>query len=289
MAFLPQPTIPLRFTVIDECADWLVVDKPPFMEAHPSKPNGRATLWDGLRGLLAYELANGGQVSIINRLDRETSGLTLVAKHRAAAREFHRHMEARHIEKEYLALVWGWPESEAFDVDVPILRQGSRGPSPIYLKQAVHPDGAAARTRFRVEGNFTLETTNGDRFALIDPRVSGNRPHAPDPRAPRPCRASGRRRQDLRPRRRRLSRIHSHGLDSRTGRAPPASPARFALHRPAAAGRRARLAIAPRAGPRGLGRGKFARGARKSLHITRPYVTFWEMPEPFRLPPRLPR
>jgi len=167
LAFLPQPTQPPRFTVVDECADWLVVDKPPFMEAHPSKPNGRATLWDGLRGLLAFEIANGGQVSIINRLDRETSGLTLVAKHRAAAREFHQHMEARRIEKEYLALVWGWPESDAFEIDAPILRQGTRGASAIHLKQAVHPDGAAARTRFRLEANFTLETTNGYRFALI--------------------------------------------------------------------------------------------------------------------------
>ena len=59
--------------MIAESADWLVADKPPFLEAHPSKPNGRQTLWDGLRALLAYELVNGGQVSIINRLDRETS------------------------------------------------------------------------------------------------------------------------------------------------------------------------------------------------------------------------
>ena len=167
MAFIPQPATPPRFTVIDESADWLVVDKPPFLEAHPSKPHGRATLWDGLRGLLAYELVNGGQVSIINRLDRETSGLTLVAKNRDTARAFCRQMEARRVEKEYLALVWGWPENDAFVVDAPILRQGERGPSPIYLKQAVHPEGATARTQFRVECTFPLETTNGDRFALI--------------------------------------------------------------------------------------------------------------------------
>ena len=167
VAFIPQPTDPPRFTVIDESADWIVVDKPPFLEAHPSKPHGRATLWDGLRGLLAFELANGGQVSIINRLDRESSGLTLVAKNRPAAREFHRQMEARRIEKEYLALVWGWPESDAFVVDAPILRQGRRGPSPIYLRQAVHPEGAPARTRFQLECTFDLETTNGYRFALV--------------------------------------------------------------------------------------------------------------------------
>jgi 23S rRNA pseudouridine1911/1915/1917 synthase len=167
VTFIPQPAEPHRFTVIDESANWLVVDKPPFLEVHPSKPHGRATLWDGLRALLAYELVNGGQVSIINRLDRETSGLTLVAKNRDTAREFHRQMEARRVEKEYLALVWGWPETEAFTVDAPILRQGKREPSSIYLKQAAHPEGAIARTQFRVESTFTLETSNGSRFALI--------------------------------------------------------------------------------------------------------------------------
>lgn len=144
-----------------------MVDKPPFLEAHPSKPNGRTTLWDGLRDLLAYELVNGGQVSIINRLDRETSGLTLVAKNRPAARHLHLQMQARRVEKEYLALVWGWPEMDDFVVDEPILRQGTRAPSNIHLKQAVHPDGASARTRFRLETCFTRETTNGYRFALV--------------------------------------------------------------------------------------------------------------------------
>ena len=153
--------------MIAESADWIVVDKPPFLEAHPSKPNGRATLWDGLRALLAYELVNGGQVSIINRLDRETSGLTLVAKNRPTARAMGLQMQARRVEKQYLALVWGWPETDSFAIDAPILRQGDREHSNIHLKQMVHPEGASARTRFRLEACFTLETTNGYRFALV--------------------------------------------------------------------------------------------------------------------------
>jgi 23S rRNA pseudouridine1911/1915/1917 synthase len=52
-------------------------------------------------------------------------------------------------------------------VEAPTLRQGSRGDSRIYLKQSVHPDGAAARTSFRVEERYTGATTNGDRFALV--------------------------------------------------------------------------------------------------------------------------
>ncbi len=177
MALNPQLSIINRFVVLDESPDWIVVDKPPFLEAHPSKPNGRPTLWDGLRELLSYELANGGQVSIINRLDRETSGLTLVAKHKAAARDLGRMMMRRRIEKEYLALVWGWPEADAFTIDGPLLRQGDRLPTTIYLKQAVHPDGTAACTRFVVERRFRLATTNGDRFALVRAHPETGRMH----------------------------------------------------------------------------------------------------------------
>src|SRR5688572_8492216 len=100
-----QPSTLNPIHIVAESADWVVVSKPPFMEAHPSKPNGRRTLWHELRDLLAFELVNGGQVSIINRLDRETSGLTLIAKTRAVAREFGLLMAQRQVEKEYLALV----------------------------------------------------------------------------------------------------------------------------------------------------------------------------------------
>ena len=156
-----------ELAIIAETDDWLVVEKPPFIEVHPSKPAGRFTLWDGLRDVLAYELANGGQVSIINRLDRETSGLTLVAKHREAARALHLEMTARALEKEYLALVWGWPPADEWEVDAPLLRRGTVEASAVYLMRAVHPAGALARTRFRVEQRFSRRTTNGDRFALV--------------------------------------------------------------------------------------------------------------------------
>ncbi len=66
------------FTIIDETDDYVVVDKPPFLLVHPTKPNAAPTLWKQLRELLAFEIAGGGQVSIVNRLDRETSGLVLV-------------------------------------------------------------------------------------------------------------------------------------------------------------------------------------------------------------------
>ncbi len=142
------------FTIVDETDDYLVVDKPPFLLAHPTKPNDESTLWKELQELLAFELANGGQVSIINRLDRETSGLVLIAKTAAAARRYGMLMQQRRLKKEYLAIVWGWPEWDTKFIEAPLDRQGKHRESAIWLKQAIHPAGAAAQTEFRVERRF---------------------------------------------------------------------------------------------------------------------------------------
>jgi|SRR4030095_2219022 23S rRNA pseudouridine1911/1915/1917 synthase len=157
----------LRFKIIDETNDYIVVDKPAFLLTHPTKPDQRTTLWKELRELLAFEIANGGQVSIVNRLDRETSGVVLVAKTSAAARRYGLLMQDRQLHKEYLAIVWGWPDWETKIVTAPMDRQGKHQPAAIWLKQMIHPKGANAVTEFRLERRFTKSTTNGDRFALI--------------------------------------------------------------------------------------------------------------------------
>ncbi len=165
-AVLPGEPLELPYLprIVAETEDFLVVDKPPFLRIHPSKPDQTFTLWNELRALLAYEIANGGQVSIINRLDRETSGLVLVAKHRAAAKKFSQLMERRDIGKEYLALAHGWPALDEWSVDAALLRQGDIRPSKIYLKQCVHPDGASAQTRYKVERRFEKD---GVKFSLV--------------------------------------------------------------------------------------------------------------------------
>jgi len=155
------------FKIVDETDDYIVVDKPAFLLTHPTKPDQRTTLWKELRDLLAFEIAKGGQVSIVNRLDRETSGLVLVAKTSAAARRFGLLMQEHRLHKEYLAIVWGWPDWEAKIVDAPMDRQGKHQPSAIWLKQMIHSQGAPALTEFRVEQRFTRSTSSGERFALI--------------------------------------------------------------------------------------------------------------------------
>ena len=144
----------LHFNIVDETDEYVVVDKPPFLLIHPTKPNGAPTLWKELRELLAFEIAGGGQVSIVNRLDRETSGLVLVAKTSAAARRFGLLMQRQQVKKEYLAIVWGWPEWERYFVDAPMDRQGKHQESAIWLKQMIHPSGAPAQTEFYVERRF---------------------------------------------------------------------------------------------------------------------------------------
>lgn len=162
------------FTVLDETADWLVVNKPAPLQIHPSKPSDAGlTLWDGLRELLSYELANGGQVSIINRLDRETSGVVLVAKNAESARRFGKAMMRRQMHKTYLAIVHGWPEWEHLRVEAPILRQGEVRESRIWVKQCVHVEGVPCTTEFRVLKRFERV----GRFALVEAKPLTGRMH----------------------------------------------------------------------------------------------------------------
>lgn len=164
-----------RFSVLDETADYIVVSKPAPLKVHPGSLDGVETLYDGLKGLLAFELANGGQISIVNRLDRETSGVTLVAKTAAAARRFGMAMMARQFRKTYLAIVHGWPEWDTMLETGAILRRGEVTKSVIYVKQVVHPMGAPCETAFRVLER--RRDDDGRRFSMIEAAPHTGRMH----------------------------------------------------------------------------------------------------------------
>jgi 23S rRNA pseudouridine1911/1915/1917 synthase len=169
-----SPITSLAGRIIFENSAFLVFDKPAHLLIHPTKPDGTITLWHQLCQLLAFEVANGGQVSVITRLDRETSGLVLVAKSRHTARDLHTLIEKQKLTKSYQAIVWGWPGQDEFEVDQPLLRQGTVEPSKIWLKQAVHPSGYPSRTRFRVRNRF--ENRHGQ-FALLECEPLTGRTH----------------------------------------------------------------------------------------------------------------
>src|SRR2546421_10659559 len=113
------------FKIIDETDDYIVLDKPPLLLIHPTKPNGATTLWAELRQLLAFEIASGGQISIVNRLDRETSGVLLGAETAKAARGFVLLMPNRRVTQAYRPGAWGWADLGTKTVDAPRDRAGA--------------------------------------------------------------------------------------------------------------------------------------------------------------------
>lgn len=154
------------FTVVAESDDWIVVDKPAPLAVHPANGKEEPTLLGGLEELLRYERTNGARLSILTRLDRETSGLVLVAKNAAAAREFSLQLERREVEKEYVAVVHGRPEWDERRIEAPILRLGEvdGAAGPIWLRQGVHPQGRPCVTFCRVMRRFSRP--EGD-FAVV--------------------------------------------------------------------------------------------------------------------------
>ncbi|MBS1170328.1 MAG: RluA family pseudouridine synthase [Burkholderiaceae bacterium] len=104
-AFQPEP-IPL--TIVHEDAHLLVINKPAGLVVHPAAGNWSGTL---LNGLLHHcpSLAGVPRAGIVHRLDKDTSGLLVVAKTLEAQTELVRQLQARTVHREYLALVWGAP------------------------------------------------------------------------------------------------------------------------------------------------------------------------------------
>jgi 23S rRNA pseudouridine1911/1915/1917 synthase len=123
--------------------DVLVVDKPAPLVCHSASHPDHPTLvgWLRERGLATPHL--------VNRLDRETSGLVLVAKHERAATLLGKQVQRREVRKEYVAIAWGAFEQERGTIDQPI---GMAKNSAVYTRRAV--DRAAGKpcvTEFAVQ------------------------------------------------------------------------------------------------------------------------------------------
>ena len=150
MAFTLPIALDARFSVLYEDDGVLCVDKAAPLLTHPTGEKEEPTLWHGVRELLAYELATDGQVSLINRLDRETSGITLIAKTAEAAGELGKAMQARRLHKEYLAVVQGAPLWHTAHCAEPILRKEFVAPTRVHVRQCCHAEGKPCATDFTV-------------------------------------------------------------------------------------------------------------------------------------------
>jgi 23S rRNA pseudouridine1911/1915/1917 synthase len=143
--------------VIHEDADLLVVNKPAGLVCHPTKDGEMSSLIGRARLYLnAQPSTLNSQPHLINRLDRETSGVVLIAKNSPAAGELGKIFESRAVRKEYLAVVHGHVAAEQGTIDAPLGRDEQ---SVVAIKDCVRPDGAPARTDFFVEQRFIRLST----------------------------------------------------------------------------------------------------------------------------------
>jgi 23S rRNA pseudouridine1911/1915/1917 synthase len=135
--------IPLR--VVFEDADLVVVDKPAGMVVHPAPGNWSGTLVNALLGR-GQGLAAGSapeRAGLVHRLDKETSGLLIVAKSDRAHRLMGAQIAARAVKRRYACLSWGHLDADRLAVDKPIARDPNDR-----TRMAVRDDGRSARTDF---------------------------------------------------------------------------------------------------------------------------------------------
>lgn len=155
------------FEVVHEDVDLLVISKPADLVCHPTKGDVYSSLISRVR----LYLGSGIQPQLINRLDRETSGLTLVAKNAETARELRIIWEKREVQKKYLAIVHGHLKDAEGHVEAPL---GKDERSPCAIKDCVREGGAASSTRYRLVRHLNNEHGS---FSLVEVEPLTGRKH----------------------------------------------------------------------------------------------------------------
>jgi 23S rRNA pseudouridine1911/1915/1917 synthase len=145
-ARLLAENIPLHIVYEDDAL--LVIDKPPGMVVHPAPGHTSGTLVNALLFHCRTLSGVGGEErpGIVHRLDKDTSGLLLVAKHDRSHRHLAAQLKARRLQRRYLALVCGRMPASQGSVDAPI----GRHPQQRQKMAVVTQHGRAARTHYQV-------------------------------------------------------------------------------------------------------------------------------------------
>ena len=153
-----------RLALVHEDDALLVVNKPAGLVCHPTKADGYSSLISRVR-LHLGPAAEPPQM--VNRLDRETSGLVVVAKTAGAARELRQLWESGAVTKRYLAIVNGVPQPAEGLIDAPL---GKDEASCVAIKDCVRPDGKPAQTHYHVQRSFRREGRDFSRLE-VTPRT----------------------------------------------------------------------------------------------------------------------
>jgi len=161
----PAQRLPLK--VVFEDDDLIVIDKPAGLVVHPGAGNPDNTL---LNALLAHapSLRAVPRAGIVHRLDKDTTGLLVVAKNLTAQAHLAAQLAARSVKRTYLALVYGAPPAHG-DIDAPVGRD-----TRARTRMAVTHRGREARTSYRVLERFAQGPTAA---ALVECRLDTGRTH----------------------------------------------------------------------------------------------------------------
>ena len=151
-----------KLDVLYEDDHILVVNKPTNMPVHPSRGNHLVTLGNVV---MAY-LGDGVVFRAVNRLDRDTSGIVVIAKHQYAAGRLSEDMKHGRFEKYYTALLECAPESLSGIIDAPIEREAEDS-----IKRVVRDDGKRAVTE------YSIREVLPDGRAICDVRLHTGRTH----------------------------------------------------------------------------------------------------------------
>ena len=142
LAFTPEP-VPLSIVYEDDTL--VVIDKPAGLVVHPAAGNWSGTVLNGLLHRYGAAAAGLPRAGIVHRLDKETSGLMVVARTLEAQTDLVRQLQARTVKRRYLALVWGNMREEG-TIDAPIGRDPRERTRMAIVTSAA---GKPARTHFR--------------------------------------------------------------------------------------------------------------------------------------------
>jgi 23S rRNA pseudouridine1911/1915/1917 synthase len=167
LAFTPEP-VPLEIVYEDDAL--VVINKPAGMVVHPAAGNWSGTLLNGL--LYRYGEAAAGlpRAGIVHRLDKETSGLMVVARTLEAQTLLTRQLQARTVKRRYVALVWGTMPDEG-TIDAPIGRDPRDRTRMAVVESA---SGKPARTHYRT---FDRALWNGQPVSAIHCDLETGRTH----------------------------------------------------------------------------------------------------------------
>ncbi|RJQ47479.1 MAG: RluA family pseudouridine synthase [Gaiellales bacterium] len=167
---------PMDLAIPFEDEHLLVVDKPAGIVTHPSKGHARGTL---VHGLLAHSIAGGDsprRPGIVHRLDKDTSGLMIVAKSEESHRLLVDMLAGHEVERTYLALVHGVFETKEGTVEAPVGRDAARRQQMSVAARG----GRDAVTHFRVAESWPADSRERDRaggYSLLEVRLETGRTH----------------------------------------------------------------------------------------------------------------